>query len=194
MEILVVAGVLGVISAVAAILAIWLALGSGKAIWRAILAIAGASGVALVFCAVSGEAEAEWLEPVTEPSFPLAMLSIRRVSSTRMLARLGIETASSLAVDCRSDNHGPVHARPLSRLQVGGCGWQASPIRRIAVLRHAAIGVNGYRSGGGSRCQTACANSHNGECDCHFPANGNVLRCPRTRSGLGNAPLGNDEN
>ena len=61
MEILVVAIVLGVISAVAAVLAIWLALGSGRAISRAILAVAGVSGVALAFCAISGEAEVEWL-------------------------------------------------------------------------------------------------------------------------------------
>jgi len=61
METLVVAVVLGVISAVAAVLAIWLALGSGKAIWRAILAVGGASGAALALCALSGEAEVEWL-------------------------------------------------------------------------------------------------------------------------------------
>ena len=60
-ETLVVASVMGVVCAVAAVLAIWLALGSGRAIWRAILAIAGASTVALAFCVISGEAEAEWL-------------------------------------------------------------------------------------------------------------------------------------
>ena len=61
MEILIVASTLGVMSAVAAVLAMWLALGSGRAIWRAILVIAGTSGAALAFCVISGEAEAEWL-------------------------------------------------------------------------------------------------------------------------------------
>jgi hypothetical protein len=61
MEIFFVAGLLGSISAVAAMLAIWLALGGERAIWRAILAIAGVSAAGLALCAMSGEAEAEWL-------------------------------------------------------------------------------------------------------------------------------------
>jgi hypothetical protein len=53
--------VLGVTLAFAAVLAIWLALGPGKVMRRAILTIVGASAGALVFCAASGELEAEWL-------------------------------------------------------------------------------------------------------------------------------------
>jgi len=53
--------VLGVILSIVAVLAVWLALGHGTAMWRAILAIVGVSGVALAFCAASGELEAEWL-------------------------------------------------------------------------------------------------------------------------------------
>jgi hypothetical protein len=61
MGLLIVAFVLGVILAIVTALAIWLALGDWTLMWRAILVIAGASGVALVFCATSGEFEAEWL-------------------------------------------------------------------------------------------------------------------------------------
>ena len=61
MGLLIVALLLGVILAIVAALAIWLALGTWTLMWRAILAIVGASGVALVFCATSGELEAEWL-------------------------------------------------------------------------------------------------------------------------------------
>lgn len=61
METLFVASILGSISALATLLAIWLALGGGTAIWRAILAIAGVSVAALLFCAATGEGEAEWL-------------------------------------------------------------------------------------------------------------------------------------
>jgi hypothetical protein len=53
--------VLGSLLAIVAVLAIWLALGSWTVMWRAILVIVGASGVALLFCAASGEFEAEWL-------------------------------------------------------------------------------------------------------------------------------------
>jgi hypothetical protein len=61
MEMLFVVLVLGVTLAIVALLAIWLALGNWTLMWRAILTILGASAVALVFCATSGELEAEWL-------------------------------------------------------------------------------------------------------------------------------------
>lgn len=61
MELLIVAFVLGVILAIVAVLATWLALGNWTVMWRAMLAIVGASGGALLFCATSGERDAEWL-------------------------------------------------------------------------------------------------------------------------------------
>jgi hypothetical protein len=61
MEFLIAAIVLGTMLAFAAVLAIWLALGHGRAMRRATLTLLGASAGALVFCAVSGELEAEWL-------------------------------------------------------------------------------------------------------------------------------------
>jgi hypothetical protein len=95
-EILVVASVLGVVSAVAAVLAIWLALGSGRAIWRAILAIAGASGVAIVFCAVSGEAEAEWLV--------LLWVVVATITALFMLVRIrGYKLVDAAGNRARSD-------------------------------------------------------------------------------------------
>jgi hypothetical protein len=61
MRLLILASALGLALAVAAALAIWLALGHRKVMGRATLAIVGASVAALLFCAVSGEFEAEWL-------------------------------------------------------------------------------------------------------------------------------------
>jgi hypothetical protein len=61
MAFVIVALMLGVILAIVAAIAIWLALGNRTLMWRAILAIVGVSGAALVLCASSGEFEAEWL-------------------------------------------------------------------------------------------------------------------------------------
>jgi hypothetical protein len=95
MELLVVAIVMGVISAVAAALAIWLALGSGRAIWRAILAIAGASGAALAFCAISGETEAEWLVLMwVVVATILAMFMVVRVCGFKLLDAAGKQAQS----------------------------------------------------------------------------------------------------
>jgi hypothetical protein len=58
---LIVALMLGVILAVAAVLAIWLALGRWTLMWRVSLAILGASGGGIIFCALSGELQVEWL-------------------------------------------------------------------------------------------------------------------------------------
>ncbi len=52
---------LGPMLAAVAVMAIWLTLGSSKLMWRTIFAILGASGLGLLFCASSGELEAEWL-------------------------------------------------------------------------------------------------------------------------------------
>lgn len=95
MEFLVVAVVLGVISAVAAVLALWLALGSGRAIWRAILAVGGASGAALAFCAISGEAEAEWLAMMWVVVATItAMLIAVRIRGFKLLDAAGKQAQS----------------------------------------------------------------------------------------------------
>lgn len=52
---------LGPMLAAVAVMATWLTLGSSKLVWRTILAILGASGLGLLFCAISGELDAEWL-------------------------------------------------------------------------------------------------------------------------------------
>ena len=61
MAIILIALTLGPMLAAVATIAMWLTLGGSTLMLRSIVAVLGCSLLGLVFCAVSGELEAEWL-------------------------------------------------------------------------------------------------------------------------------------
>lgn len=61
MALILIALTLGPMLAAVATIAMWLTLGGSTLMWRSIVAVLGGSLLGLVFCAVSGELEAEWL-------------------------------------------------------------------------------------------------------------------------------------